>query len=121
MNAETERKWMQLYMIEDLGRMTRKYTGDYSKIMETQEKRVRRLMKIASHHSFYQRRFKEAGIDPEEIVRLTRSDKKAEAGNVKFILLKRIGKAVIDSTVTEEEILAAVKEIYYNEEEMASE
>lgn len=67
MNAETERKWMQLYMIEDLGRMTRKYTGDYSKIMETQEKRVRRLMKIASHHSFYQRRFKEAGIDPEEI------------------------------------------------------
>ena len=58
------------------------------------------------------------GIDPEEIVRLTRSDKKAEAGSIKFILLKRIGKAVIDSTVTEEEILAAVKEIYYNEEEI---
>lgn len=61
------------------------------------------------------------GIDPEEIVRLTKSDKKAEAGTVKFVLLKRIGKAVIDRTVTDEEILAAVKEIYYNEEEMASE
>ena len=58
------------------------------------------------------------GIDPEEIVRLTKSDKKAEAGTVKFVLLKRIGKAVVDRTVTDEEILAAVKEIYYNEEEM---
>ena len=57
-------------------------------------------------------------IDPEEIVRLTKSDKKAQAGTIKFVLLKRIGKAVVDTTVTDEEILAAVKEIYYNEEEM---
>jgi len=57
------------------------------------------------------------GIDPEEIVRLTKSDKKAEASTVKFVLLKRIGRAVIEHTVTDEEILAAVKEIYYNEEE----
>lgn len=61
------------------------------------------------------------GIDPEEIVKLTKSDKKAQAGTVKFILLKRIGKAVIDNTVTDEEILAAVKEIYYDEEEMCRE
>lgn len=61
------------------------------------------------------------GIDPKEIVRLTKSDKKAEAGTIKFILLKRIGKAVIDATVTDEEILAAVKEIYYDEEEMSRE
>jgi 3-dehydroquinate synthase len=56
-------------------------------------------------------------IDPEEIVKLTRSDKKAENGKVRFILLKKIGKAVIDTSVTEQEILEAVKEIYYSEED----
>ncbi len=57
------------------------------------------------------------GISPEEIVRLTRSDKKMDGGVVRFILLKKIGKAVIDLTVTEEEILAAVNEIYFSEED----
>ncbi len=57
-------------------------------------------------------------IDPAEVVRLTRSDKKAEDNKIKFILLKKIGKAVIDQTVTEEEILAAVNEIYFSEEDM---
>ena len=61
------------------------------------------------------------GINPEEILALTKSDKKAQAGTIKFILLKRIGKAVIDTTVTDEEILAAIKEIYYDEEEMSRE
>lgn len=54
-------------------------------------------------------------INPDEIVRLTRSDKKMEAGKIKFILLKKIGKAVIDNTVTEQEILEAVNEIYFSE------
>ena len=58
------------------------------------------------------------GIDPEEIVKLTRSDKKKEGNQVKFVLLKKIGKALIERTVTEEEILAAVKEIYFSEEDM---
>lgn len=57
------------------------------------------------------------GIKPEEIVRLTKSDKKMEGGKIKFILLKKIGKAVIDTTVTDEEILAAVNEIYFSEED----
>ncbi|MBQ8233081.1 MAG: 3-dehydroquinate synthase [Lachnospiraceae bacterium] len=57
------------------------------------------------------------GIDPEEIVKLTKSDKKMENGKIKFVLLKKIGKAVIDRSVTEEEILAAVKEIYFSEED----
>ncbi len=56
-------------------------------------------------------------IDPGEIVKLTKSDKKMEAGKIKFILLKKIGKAVIDRTVTEEEILAAVNEINFSEED----
>lgn len=57
------------------------------------------------------------GLDSLEILRLTKSDKKMEAGKVKFILLKKIGKAVIDRTVTDEEILAAVNEIHFCEED----
>lgn len=56
-------------------------------------------------------------IDPEQILKLTKSDKKMESGKIKFILLKKIGKAVIDNTVTDEEILAAVKEIYFSDED----
>lgn len=56
-------------------------------------------------------------IEPEEIVRLTKSDKKMESGKIKFILLKKVGKAVIDRTVTDEEILGAVKEIYFSDED----
>ncbi len=57
------------------------------------------------------------GISPEEILRLTKSDKKMESGKIKFVLLKKIGKAVLDKTVTDEEILAAIDEIYYREED----
>jgi len=56
------------------------------------------------------------GIDPKAILELTKSDKKMDAGTVRFILLKKIGKAVIDTTVTDEEILAAIQEIYFDEE-----
>ena len=50
-------------------------------------------------------------IDADEIVRLTKSDKKAENGFVKFILLKKIGKAVIAKDVTDDEIKNAVNEL----------
>ena len=56
-------------------------------------------------------------IDPGEILRLTKSDKKMEAGSVKFILLKKLGKAVIDRSVTDEEILAAIDEIHFSDED----
>lgn len=56
-------------------------------------------------------------IDPSDILRLTKSDKKMNAGKIKFILLKKIGKAVIDTSVTDEEILAAIREIYFSDED----
>lgn len=56
-------------------------------------------------------------IDPQEILRLTKSDKKMENGSLKFILLKKIGKAYIDTTVTEEELLMGINEIYVSDEE----
>lgn len=56
-------------------------------------------------------------IDPEEILRLTKADKKMESGQIKFVLLKKVGKAVIDRTVTDEDILNAVHEIYFSDED----
>lgn len=52
-------------------------------------------------------------INPEEILKLTKSDKKVEGDYIKFILLKKVGKAIIDKTVTDEDILNAVSEILY--------
>lgn len=56
-------------------------------------------------------------INPEEILALMKSDKKMEAGQIKFILLKKVGKAVIDKTVTDDEIMEAVREIYFSDED----
>ena len=56
-------------------------------------------------------------IDPEEILELTKSDKKMKAGHIRFILLNRIGSAIIDETVTDEDIIGAVKHIIWNEDD----
>lgn len=56
-------------------------------------------------------------IDPEEILKLTKSDKKMEGTQIKFVLLKKVGKAVIDKTVTDDEILDAIREIYFSDED----
>lgn len=55
-------------------------------------------------------------INPEDIIQITKSDKKMESGHIKFILLKKIGKAIIDKTVTEEELKAGIEEIIYQDE-----
>ncbi|MBO4457615.1 MAG: 3-dehydroquinate synthase [Butyrivibrio sp.] len=55
-------------------------------------------------------------LDVDNVIELTKSDKKADADKIKFILLKKIGKAFIDTTVTEDEMRAALKEIIYVED-----
>lgn len=55
-------------------------------------------------------------IEPEEVLKLTKSDKKVEGDSIKFILLKKVGKAVIDKTVTDDDILKALTEIQYIED-----
>ena len=50
-------------------------------------------------------------LDPEEIVKATHKDKKMASGQIRFILLSKIGRAVIDETVTDEEMLEAVRSI----------
>ena len=39
-----------------------------------------------------------------------------EYGQLKFILLKKIGKAIIDKTVTEDELKAGIEEIIYSDD-----
>ncbi len=56
-------------------------------------------------------------INPEEIYALTTSDKKMEGNQLKFILLKKVGKAMIDTTVSKEEIIAGINEIYFTDED----
>ena len=47
------------------------------------------------------------GLEAGKIVEVTRSDKKMEAGSIKFVLLRGIGEAFVDKTVTEKELLSA--------------
>ena len=56
-------------------------------------------------------------IDEQEILRLTKSDKKMKDGTLQFILLKRVGKAMKDTSVTDEDILAALDELVFKDED----
>ena len=47
-------------------------------------------------------------IDPDEIIRLTKSDKKASSDGIKFILLKKAGKAYIDRNVSDDDLRAGI-------------
>lgn len=55
-------------------------------------------------------------VDIEEVLSNLKSDKKMENNQIKFVLLKKIGKAVIDKTVSDDEIRDALKEIIYVED-----
>ena len=49
------------------------------------------------------------GPSPEQVLDVIRHDKKIRSGKRSFILLEKIGKAFIDTTVTDQEILEAVR------------
>jgi 3-dehydroquinate synthase len=48
------------------------------------------------------------GISSQSVVDATKNDKKMVAGQIKFILLKKLGHAYVDQTVTDQEMLEAV-------------
>lgn len=52
-----------------------------------------------------------SGLSWEEILSTTKSDKKMDAGKIKFILLKEIGHAIIDTTVTDDDLKWAISYI----------
>ena len=47
----------------------------------------------------------------DEILKTTKSDKKMQGGKIKFILLKEIGKAVIDTSLSDYDLLEGINEI----------
>lgn len=49
-----------------------------------------------------------SGLNIADIVETTKSDKKMDAGVIKFVLLKQIGQAYVDRTVTEDEMSTAL-------------
>lgn len=54
--------------------------------------------------------------DAAEILRLTKSDKKMNSGRIRFILLKKVGEAYIDTEVSDEEILSGIQELILKDE-----
>lgn len=53
-------------------------------------------------------------IDAEAVLQLTKSDKKACNGSVRFILLHTIGDAYVDDTVTDDELRSAIRELDFS-------
>lgn len=51
-------------------------------------------------------------VSPRALLALLRHDKKAIAGRVRFVLLDRIGHAVLDRDVSDAEILAAITRVF---------
>ena len=49
------------------------------------------------------------GLDAQAVLKTTKSDKKMDAGSIKFILLRRTGDAYVDRTVTDGELLDAIQ------------
>ena len=57
-------------------------------------------------------------IDAESILKNVKYDKKFAGSTLNFISLKKVGKAFIDTTVTADEIKAALDEIIFTEEDL---
>ena len=55
----------------------------------------------------YQLPVRVKGLQPEDIVKTTKLDKKMEGGHIKFVLLKKIGEAFVTRDVEDEELLRA--------------
>ncbi len=52
-----------------------------------------------------------SGIKTDDVISVSKNDKKMDKGKIKFILLRKIGDAYIDSTVSDDEMKAALKDI----------
>ncbi len=51
------------------------------------------------------------GFDTEELLRITRMDKKFETGKIRFVLLPHLGDAFVSQDVTEENLVQALDEL----------
>ena len=49
------------------------------------------------------------GVSAGQVLEDTKSDKKMDGSRIRFILLRRVGEAFIDRTVTEDEMRAGLR------------
>lgn len=52
-----------------------------------------------------------SGLDPQQVLSATRKDKKMVQGRIKFIFMDGLGKSFISTDLTDEEMLAGIREI----------
>jgi 3-dehydroquinate synthase len=52
-----------------------------------------------------------SGLSAQTVYEVTKSDKKMDLDKIKFILLQKIGQAIIDTSVTKEEMLEGIHSI----------
>ncbi len=57
------------------------------------------------------------GVASQAIVDAVKKDKKMDAGKIRFVLLKKLGRACVDTTVTEQEMLEALRLLNADERE----
>ena len=67
MIEKLEKKLVNVLLFLDLFRMKKKIPKDFTSVLRTQDKRVRKLVKKAYKIPFYKKRFDEAGVRPEDI------------------------------------------------------
>ncbi len=67
MFEKVQKKFGNVYLFFDLTRMTRKIPKNFSRVMDTQSRRLQKLVKKAYKMPFYKERFDAAGIKPEDI------------------------------------------------------
>ena len=66
------------------------------------------LKLIIDVHKLFELPVKENDFDDESVLSATLSDKKMEAGRVKFVVLKELGNAIIDKSITKDDMTLAL-------------
>ena len=59
-----------------------------------------------------------SGLSTEGILEATKSDKKMEKGQIKFVLMEKPGWAVVDTSVTDQELCEAIESIRLENQEV---
>ena len=67
MRERLEKKFINLLIFLDLGKMKRKIPTNFDGVIRIQNRRIRKLMKKAYKIPFYRERFDRAGVKPEDI------------------------------------------------------
>lgn len=57
----------------------------------------------------------------QEILNATKSDKKMESGRIKFVLMDTVGHAVVDTSISDEELLSAINAVLFKKQEASDE